>query len=103
KAQRDGMTLDFSGMLDRATATDPRRYAVRVWGLKRTENYGSDHVNDHAEPVTAATLAPDGRTVRLTIPGIAPTQGMEIKYSLRGRRGEPVEGVVPNTILALPK
>ena len=41
-----GIAITFTGALDRKTATDSSRYSVRVWGLKRTENYGSDHIDE---------------------------------------------------------
>ena len=41
---------------------------------------------------------PDGRTVTLRIPGLGPTQCMEIAYDLKGSNGEPASGKVHNTI-----
>ena len=37
-------------------------------------------------------------TVLLKIPGLQPTMCMEITYRIRGKRGEPVSGVIHNTI-----
>ena len=51
----------------------------------------------------AAAPSPDGRSVRLTVEGLQPTQGMEIKYSLRSTEGRPVENVIHNTIHRLGK
>ncbi|MBS0265076.1 MAG: c-type cytochrome [Planctomycetes bacterium] len=97
-ARTGGVDLAFSGPLDRDAATDFRRLAVRVWDLKRTQNYGSDHYNEHPLPVTAATLSEDGLTLSLKIPELQPTWCMEIKYSLRSATGTPVNGVIHNTI-----
>ena len=62
-AQRDGIAITFTGALDRMAAADVTRYSVRVWGLKRTENYGSEHIDERPLPVRSATLSADGRTV----------------------------------------
>ena len=97
-AKEKGMTITFSDPLDRQIADDAGRYAVNVWALKRTANYGSPHYNEHPLQVTAATVSEDGKTVSLEIPDIAPTWSMEIKYSLAGAGGEPVSGTIHNTI-----
>lgn len=97
-AKRTGMTLTFSGDLDRASATDATRYAVKTWSLKRTVNYGSDHYDTKALQVAAARLADDKRTLFLEIPELQPTWCMEIKYSIKGSAGEPIDGLIHNTI-----
>src|SRR5204863_7803082 len=38
-ASHAGMSVTFTDPLDRKTATDPSRWAVRVWSLKRSANY----------------------------------------------------------------
>ena len=97
-ARKDGMAITFSAPLDRATATDHRRYEAKIWALKRTEKYGSDHINERPAPITAATLSADGRTVLLAMPEIAPTWCMEITYAVKGSDGTEVKGTIDNTI-----
>jgi hypothetical protein len=99
-ATADGVAITFTDALDPATAADPANYAVRVWGLTRSQNYGSKHVNERPLAVTKAAVA-DGKTVRLTIPALAPTWGMEIRYRVKGADGRAVTGVVHNTIHAM--
>ncbi len=41
--------------------------------------------------------------MRLDLPDLAPTWGMEIKYRLKGADGRAVTGVIHNTIHALEK
>ncbi len=53
--------------------------------------------------VSEASLGLDGKTVRLTIPDLAPTWGMEVKYRLKGADGRAVSGTVHNTVHALPE
>ncbi|MGC8638714.1 MAG: DUF6797 domain-containing protein, partial [Isosphaeraceae bacterium] len=101
-ARDRGMTLKFTDPLDRKVATDPTRYTAKVWSIKRTVNYGSDHYNEHPLRISAAALAADGQTLRLEIPDLQPTMCMEITYKIRGRGGEPVTGVIHNTIHHLP-
>ncbi|MFO0909404.1 MAG: DUF6797 domain-containing protein [Isosphaeraceae bacterium] len=97
-AAPDAFSITFSSPLDRSTATDVSNFAVRVWGLKRTTNYGSPHVDEHALRVAQVNLSDDGRTVTLKLPGLAPTRGMQVVYQLRGKSGELVEGRIHNTI-----
>ena len=95
------MELVFSDPLDGNSAAEANNYKVQVWSLKRTENYGSQHYHQHALTVTAASLANDRRTVRLRIPDLAPTMGMEIKCDLRGSDGSPIHRTIHNSIYAL--
>ncbi len=97
-ATKTGLKIAFTGPIDRASASDSTHYSVKTWALKRTVNYGSDHYNEKALRITAASLCDDGRTVSLTLPEIQPTWGMEVKYWIKGSRGEPCEGTIHNTI-----
>jgi hypothetical protein len=97
-ARKDGMTLRFTDPLERASVADVSHYSVKVWSLKRTVNYGSDHYDERPLRVASASLSPDGRTLFLEIPDIRPSWCMEIKYRIKGAEGKPVEGVIHNTI-----
>ena len=97
-ATKQGMRIAFSGALDRAAAENPDNFSVKIWGLKRTANYGSDHYNERPLRVIAAALSADGKTVRLEIPKIEPTWCMEIRYRLKTADGEAVNSVIHNTI-----
>ena len=98
EALESGMRLTFPDGLDRQAAADPASYQVKVWSLKRTKNYGSKHYDEHPLKVSAARVASEGRVVELDLEGMQPTWCMEIKYRLRGADGEPVEGVIHNTV-----
>jgi putative heme-binding domain-containing protein len=97
-ARKEGMAITFTDPLDPKTATDPTRYRAKTWTIKRTANYGSDHFGERMIRITAARLSADGRSVVLEMPDIAPTRCMEITYRIKGATGEPVEGVIDNTI-----
>ncbi|MFO0952302.1 MAG: DUF6797 domain-containing protein [Isosphaeraceae bacterium] len=98
KARRGAMELTFSDSLDPKTAADAGRWAVRVWSLRRSANYGSPHVGEHRLSVASSKLLDDGKTVRLELPDLTPTTSMQIAYEVLGARGEPVEGRVQNTV-----
>lgn len=97
-ATTKGISIEFSGALDRRSASDPSSYQVKVWGLKRTKNYGSKHYNERKLALASASLDADGRTVHLDLPGIAPTWCMEIRYELRSALGSVIRGRIHNTV-----
>ena len=98
KATKRGVTLTFTEPLDPATATDAARYVVQTWSLKRTASYGSKHFDEQTLKVSNVTLSPDHKTVQLELPNIRPTWCMSIDYKLTGEKGEPVNGLIHNTI-----
>ena len=93
-----GVELTFTDPLDPSAAADPHNYAVKVWDLVRSQDYGSKHINEHSLPVARAILLADGKTVHLDIPGLAPSRGMEIKLQLQGADGRPIVRTIHNTI-----
>jgi len=97
-ARKDGMVLRFTAALDPQATIDVSRYSARIWSIKRTSDYGSDHYGERSLKITAASLSADGHTVFLKIPGIRPARCMEITYRIRGRGGETVDGVIHSTI-----
>lgn len=98
KARPGGVEVTFTDPIDPSSAADVRNYEIKVWGLIRSQNYGSKHINEHALPVSKAELLHDGKTVRLEIENLAPTWGMEIKYRVKGTDGRAIVGVIHNTI-----
>jgi putative heme-binding domain-containing protein len=103
KAKAGAVEVAFTDPLDAASAADATNYGVKVWGLKRSQNYGSKHIDEKPLAVAAATVSDDGKTVRLAIPGLAPTRGMEVRFRVKGRDGRPVVGTIHNTIHELGK
>lgn len=99
-AQKNGLRLRFTDALD-AKSVDPKNVQIKVWSLKRTANYGSQHYDEHALTVADTELSTDGKELLLKLPDIAPTWCMEIRYQFRNQRGEVVRGVVHNTVHAL--
>jgi putative heme-binding domain-containing protein len=97
-ARKGGVAITFTDRLDRGAAADPRNYAAKTWSLKRTVNYGSDHIDERPARIIAARVSDDGRTVFLEIPDLRPTWCMEITYAIRGESGRPITGAIDNTI-----
>jgi putative heme-binding domain-containing protein len=103
KAKAAGVEVSFTDALDATSAVDAKNYEVRVWGLKRSQEYGSKHIDEKALTVSKATVSMDGKTVRLDISDLAPTWGMEIKYRVKGSDGRAISGAIHNTIHAMEK
>jgi hypothetical protein len=97
-ASKEGMTVTFTGALDRKAAADPKNYSVKTWSLKRSAAYGSKHYNEKAARVTGVKVSEDGKTVRLLVADMRPTWCMEVRYQVRAADGRAVEGVIHNTV-----
>lgn len=92
------LKITFTDPLDQTAAADVQSYAVKVWSLKRTANYGSKHYDERSIDVAVAELSQDGKTVTLTIPELDRTWCMEIRCNLKSSNGEEFERVIHNTI-----
>jgi len=99
-ARGDGLRLSFSDPLDRERAADPNRWAYSSWDLRRTERYGSDHIDEREHRVASVELASDGRTVTLGIEGFSPTRGYELSWDVPAADGTPVGGRIHGTVHA---
>lgn len=116
----DQLIIRFESPLDEELAADLESYAIKRWNYVRGPQYGSGHFaistpNKEAEAnaltqeskghreedrmtITAAALDEDGRTIRLTIPELAPAHQMEISYDLESTDGEVIIGTLYSTI-----
>lgn len=102
KAKAGRIELSLTDALDLKTV-DVKNFDVRTWGLKRSQNYGSKHLDEKPLTIAKATVSPDGKTVQLDVPDLAPTAGMEIRYRLTGTDGRIITGTLHNTIHAIGK
>jgi len=96
-ASRGALSLTFSEPLDPASV-QPDAFAFKVWSLKRSAEYGSKHYDEHPREIAGARLAADGRTVKLEIPALTPTQCYELKARLVGKNGERIDRSLHGTI-----
>lgn len=96
-ARTDGLHLRFAEPLA-AGSVSPERVHIKAWDLKRSERYGSDHINERSLQVIKTELSEDGTSVRIEVDGLSPTWGMEILYDFRSRSDQVVAGKIHNTI-----
>jgi putative heme-binding domain-containing protein len=99
-ATQYGLKLTFTDLLD-PSSIEPRNVKIKTWSIKRTAEYGSKHYNEKSLTISGIELADDGRSINVGIPDIQPTWCMEIAYQLRATTGEPINGVIHNTIHTL--
>lgn len=89
--------LTFSEPLP-AGAADSTRYDFKCWDLKRSANYGSPRMQEHALPVTRAEVLSDPRRVRLAIPTLAPAMIFELTCRIPDAAGAELTRVVSGTL-----
>jgi putative heme-binding domain-containing protein len=99
-AKSGRVEIAFTDPLD-PNSVDAKSFSVKAWGLNRSRNYGSKHIDEKTLTVANATVRSDGRTLRLDLPDLAPTWGMSIQYRLKGTDGRAISGLIHNTIHAL--
>ena len=92
------LSVTFSDTLAADSVVDLSQYQLTTWDLKRTKNYGSKHYNEQVREITAAALAPDRKTVSLTIPELAPTWCYELQCRLHTPDGRTVSRTMHGTI-----
>ena len=80
-AAKGSLTVNFSDPVE------PGECAIKVWSLKRSEQYGSDHYNEHPLAIRSIQSSTDRREVVLKIPDLAPTQCYELKIGGRVLHG----------------
>lgn len=88
--------VSFSDSLD-ASSAQASRYTVKAWSLKRTANYGSEHIGEHPLAVEKAELN-DAKSVRLTVPKLHTTMSIEVVCKLKQANGTETERVIHGTI-----
>jgi putative heme-binding domain-containing protein len=101
KARRGELDITFTDAIDPVAASDPSRYSLKTWGLKRTAEYGSPHINEKPLKIASVQLSEDGRMITLRSAGIAQTWGMEIVCRLKGTDGQSFERTIHNSIFDL--
>ncbi len=69
-ALKDGFELTFTEPVDPSTAGQPGSYAMEAWTYVYRSEYGSPEVDKEVPKITAATVSPDKKSVRLKINGL---------------------------------
>ena len=101
-AEVGSLKVTFSDPLDPASIT-PKAFAYKMWQLKRSANYGSEHLDEHPLNITAASLSKDACTITLTIPELSPTQSYELLAKIRGSKNQDIIRSLHGTIHSLSK
>jgi hypothetical protein len=96
-AAKGALSVTFSEPLE-AASVNRDAFALKVWSLKRTANYGSKHYEEKPVEIESARLSTDGRIVTLDIPMLSPTHGYELKVNVQGRDGARVVRSLHGTI-----
>jgi len=90
RAQPDGFELTFTEPVDPATAGDPASYGFENYTYIYQSSYGSPEVDKESPPIESATVAADGRSVRLRVK-LTPGHVHELKLpGVRSASGEPL-------------
>jgi len=97
-AEPGRLTLTFPEPLDLASATDTAAWKVTTWNLKRTANYGSDHIDEATRGVASVKISSDGRQVALRVPDFAATWCYALEWQITAADGSPVQGVLHGTM-----
>lgn len=67
RAKNDGFELTFTQPVDPASAGDVKSYSMREFTYAYREQYGGDEIDEIIPKITAAKVAEDGKSVRLTL------------------------------------
>ncbi len=96
-AEPGSLSLEFAVPLA-AASTDPARWLVRAWDLKRTKHYGSPKINERDLAVKAAELSSDGRRVTLAVPDFGPTWCYAVQWAVETADGRTLKGTLNGTL-----
>jgi len=67
KAAHDGFTLKFTAPVNPDTAANPSSYNMPAWTWAYREEYGGPEVDQVTPEIKAATVSPDGLSVKLVV------------------------------------
>ena len=84
RAQPEGFLLSFTQPVDPSTASALTSYSARAFTYAYREQYGGEEIDEVIPQITRAEVAPDGRSVRLTVSPL--TQGHVHELHLPGLR-----------------
>ena len=105
-AAKGSLTVTFAEPLDAKSAGDVGNYRVERWNYRWSADYGSkqwsvqDPKREGADGVALAGIAvrDGGKEVVLKVNDLGPAMQMRVAYELKTAAGEPVKGVLWNTV-----
>jgi methionine-rich copper-binding protein CopC len=101
-ATAKGLRLTFSDPLDEERANAVEQWTYTSWSLKRTERYGSDHIDERRHRVESVQVLSDGRSVTIGIEDFSPTMCYELSWDVPAADGSAVRGRIHGTVHATP-
>ncbi len=91
RARPDGFELTFTQPVDPKTAGDVNSYSMNCWTYNYYSNYGDNPQDPHDLKINSATVGNGGRSVTLTVDGLAPYYIHELRLNgIRSSSGLPV-------------
>jgi hypothetical protein len=91
KVQTDGFVVTFTEPVDKATAGDLKNYDLKTYSYIYQSDYGSPEVDGTTPTVKSATVAADGKSVRLLVDGLKVGSVHELNVpNLRSADGQPL-------------
>jgi hypothetical protein len=97
RAHAKGLALTFSEPLNPNAAAESARFQLKTWHYRRSEKYGSEHLDEKPSKVTRTALL-DPTTVLVEVEAFAPTQSYELSYDLLDASGVAFNGKLHGTI-----
>jgi Concanavalin A-like lectin/glucanases superfamily/Cytochrome C oxidase, cbb3-type, subunit III len=97
RARRDSLEIDLSDPIDPASVS-PDGCRIKIWSLKRSADYGSPHIGEKSLAISAAAAVKDGKSITLTIQGLAPVNCYELILRVRDSAGNSIERNLHGTI-----
>ena len=91
------ITMQFTEPID-GRAASQGKFSVKVWDLKRSERYGSDHQNERELEIQRVEVLPDRAAIRLEVPELRPTWGLEVRYQMPMADGQVASGELHGTM-----
>lgn len=89
--------MQFTEPID-GQAGSKGKFSVRVWDLKRSERYGSDHQNERELEIQRVEVLPDRGAIRFEVPDLRPTWGLEVRYEIPMADGQMAIGELHGTM-----
>ncbi|MEM6391226.1 MAG: ThuA domain-containing protein [Planctomycetota bacterium] len=89
-ATPDGLLIRFTHPVDPDMAGDLYRYQVQQWRYRPTSAYGGPKFDRESLAVSAAEVADDGLSVRLTLPGMKSGRVIYLNFKAKSSAGQPI-------------
>ncbi len=90
RALHDGFEIEFTKPIESAWLENPANYEVRQWTYEPTSEYGGEKKNIEKLKVDIAQPSPDGKRVKLVIPGLRAGRTVSLRLDPDSLNGEQI-------------